>query len=83
MTQYHNIDEGATLRTEETAYILAFSIIMLNTNRYHSNDVGRMTMEKFVRSNNGMDGGGNLPKSLLCEIYASVAAHEIVTGWKL
>eukprot|EP00980_Cylindrotheca_fusiformis_P001135 scaffold318_cov110-Cylindrotheca_fusiformis.AAC.7 len=59
----------------DTAFILAFSIIMLNTDLHNPSikPSRRMTLESFQRNNQGIgEGGSNLPDSFLAGIYERI-----------
>lgn len=64
----------------DTAYILAFSVIMLNTDA-HSSTLAkqkRMSKEDFLKNNRGIDDGKDLAPAFLEEIYDEIQSHEIV-----
>lgn len=64
----------------DTAYILAFSVIMLNTDA-HSTSLARqrrMSKEDFLKNNRGIDDGNDLDKAFLEDIYDEIQKHEIV-----
>jgi len=49
----------------DTAYVLAFSIILLNTDLHNSRIKRKMTKEEFIRNNKGIDNGEDLPLDYL------------------
>ena len=63
----------------DTAYVLAYSVIMLNTD-LHSVKVKakRMTIEDFIKNNGGINDNANLPDEYLTGIYEEIAHNEIV-----
>jgi len=64
----------------DTAYVLAYSVIMLNTDQ-HSIKLAkakRMTTEDFIKNNRGINDNGNLPDEYLAGIYEEIAKNEIV-----
>lgn len=64
----------------DTAYVLAFSVIMLNTDA-HSTSLAkqkRMTKEDFLKNNRGIDDGNDLDPVFLSDIYDEIQNHEIV-----
>ena len=62
----------------DTAYILAFSVIMLNTDAHNKNlKQKRMTKLEFVRNNRGINDGQDLPEDFLNEIYDEIQSNEI------
>ncbi|CUM67913.1 uncharacterized protein PRCAT00005624001 [Priceomyces carsonii] len=61
----------------DTAYILAYSIIMLNTDLHSRQVKNRMTYENFVANNSGIDDGNDLPREFLQNIYDEILNNEI------
>jgi brefeldin A-inhibited guanine nucleotide-exchange protein len=54
----------ATFSCADTAFILAFSVIMLNTDVHNPAVKNKMTVEDFVRNNRGIDAGADLPGTI-------------------
>ncbi|XP_010503238.1 PREDICTED: brefeldin A-inhibited guanine nucleotide-exchange protein 4-like isoform X2 [Camelina sativa] len=70
----------------DTAYVLAYSVIMLNTNAHnnmvkdkiHRNGmVMQMTKADFICNNRGIDDGKDLPEEYLGSLYDRVVKEEI------
>ena len=62
----------------EVAYVLSYSIIMLNTDLHNPQVVNKMTVEQWFRNNRGIGiGGADLPKPLLEELYLAISKDEI------
>ncbi|KAI8865756.1 hypothetical protein GQ42DRAFT_111613, partial [Ramicandelaber brevisporus] len=61
----------------DTAYTLAFSVIMLNTDLYNPHLKRRMTKPEFIRNNRGINDNASLPDEYLEEIYDEIANEEI------
>lgn len=64
----------------DTAYVLAYSVIMLNTDQ-HSSKLGknkRMTLDDFIKNNRGINDNANLPDEYLAGIFDEIAQNEIV-----
>ncbi|WFD39955.1 guanine nucleotide exchange protein for ADP-robosylation factor [Malassezia japonica] len=61
----------------DTAYILAYSVIMLNTDAHNPQVKHRMTLADFIKNNAGIDDGANLPEDFLRSIYEEIQKHEI------
>ncbi|KAL8675454.1 MAG: hypothetical protein Q9168_000155 [Polycauliona sp. 1 TL-2023] len=64
----------------DTAYVLAYSVIMLNTDQ-HSSKLGknkRMTVDDFIKNNRGINDNANLPDEYLASIFDEIGQHEIV-----
>ena len=63
----------------DTAYILAYSVIMLNTDQHSAKLKGpRMTPEDFIKNNRGINDGQDLPEDYLTSIYEEIKSNEIV-----
>eukprot|EP01135_Chromosphaera_perkinsii_P001666 Nk52_evm43s208 gene=Nk52_evmTU43s208 len=60
----------------DTAYVLAFSIILLNTDIHNPNVRRKMTLDDFIRNNRGIDGGKDLDPVFLGQIYKRIAKRE-------
>merc|ERR1712070_517006 len=53
----------------DTAFILMFSIVMLNTDLHNPGVKNRMSGERFVQNQCGIDNGRDLPEQYLLDIY--------------
>lgn len=63
----------------DTAYILAYSVILLNTDQHSGKMKGkRMTVEDFIKNNRGINDNANLPDEYLTTIFDQIAHDEIV-----
>lgn len=62
----------------DTAYILAYSVILLNTDLHSSKIARRMTKEDFIKNNRGINDDSDLPDDYLLGIYDEIASSEIV-----
>lgn len=63
----------------DTAYVLAYSVIMLNTDQHSSKLKGRrMTKEDFIKNNRGINDNQDLPDEYLGSIFEEIATNEIV-----
>lgn len=63
----------------DTAYVLAYSVVMLNTDQHSVKIKGnRMTPEDFIKNNRGINDGQDLPPEYLTGIYEEIASNEIV-----
>ena len=69
-----------SFRCEDGAYVLAFSIIMLNTDLHNRSipEHKKMKMEEFIRNNRGIDDGQDPPREMLERIYMGIKEDEIV-----
>lgn len=62
----------------DTAYVLAYSVILLNTDQHSVKVAKRMTKEEFIKNNRGINDNADLPDEYLLAIYDEIAANEIV-----
>lgn len=62
----------------DTAYVLGYSVIMLNTDQHSSQVKKRMTIEDFIKNNRGINDGQSLPDDYLQGIFDEIQQHEIV-----
>ncbi|KAM3440992.1 hypothetical protein MY4824_001776 [Beauveria thailandica] len=62
----------------DTAYVLAYSVILLNTDQHSSKIAKRMTKEEFIKNNRGINDNADLPDDYLIGIYDEIAGNEIV-----
>lgn len=64
----------------DTAYVLAYSVIMLNVDQHSSkiNKDKRMTTKDFIKNNRGINDSQDLPDEYLSSIYDEIAQNEIV-----
>ena len=65
--------------TADVAFILAFSIIMLNTDLHNPaiKEERRMTKDGFIRNNRGICDGQDLPHELLTSIFDRIKSNPI------
>lgn len=76
--RYLHQNPDTVFANADAAYILAFSVIMLNTDQHNKNlKTKRMTKEDFVKNNRGINNGEDLPEELLGEIYEEIQTNEI------
>lgn len=65
--------------TADVAFILSFSIIMLNTDLHNPaiKEERRMTKEGFIRNNRGISDGQDLPEEMLTDIFDRIKNNPI------
>ena len=61
----------------DTAYVLAYSVVMLNTDAHNPQVKVKMTKADFIRNNRGINEGGDLPEEYLAAIYGAITTDEI------
>ncbi|XP_014204621.1 Golgi-specific brefeldin A-resistance guanine nucleotide exchange factor 1 isoform X2 [Copidosoma floridanum] len=65
----------------EAAYILAYAIIILNTDQHNHNAkrlINPMTAEDFKKNVKNVNGGANFDQDMLDEVYTAIKNEEIV-----
>ncbi|KAJ3328889.1 guanine nucleotide exchange protein for ADP-robosylation factor [Blyttiomyces sp. JEL0837] len=75
--RYH-LGNPTSFSNAETAYVLAYSVIMLNTDQHNAQVKKRMTKSDFLKNNRGIDEGKDLPAELLEAIFDEIQTNEIV-----
>ncbi|GAC97078.1 hypothetical protein PHSY_004662 [Pseudozyma hubeiensis SY62] len=66
------------IATEDAVFILAYSVIMLNTDQHNPQNKRRMTVEDYRKNLRGVNGGDDFGPELTCAIYESIRKREIV-----
>ena len=61
----------------DAAYVLSYSIIMLNTDQHNPQVKNKMTLEQFIRNNRGTNGGADYPRETLEAIFDEIRLNEI------
>lgn len=74
--RYHK-QNPTVYKSADTAYVLSFSVIMLNTDAHNPQVKNKMTKEGFIRNNRGIDDGQDLPSEVLEELYDRIVNNEI------
>jgi hypothetical protein len=70
---------STAIKSADVAYIISFSILMLNTD-LHNPSVplkNKMTVAEFIRNNRGINGGLDIPAEHLEGLYARIKNDEI------
>lgn len=61
----------------ETAYVLAYSVIMLNTDLHSPHVKRRMTLDDFIKNNRGIDDGADISRQVLESVFDEIQSNEI------
>ncbi|KAL2337445.1 hypothetical protein Fmac_011891 [Flemingia macrophylla] len=61
----------------DTAYVLAYSVIMLNTDAHNPMVKNKMSADDFIRNNRGIDDGKELPEEYLRSLFERISRNEI------
>lgn len=67
----------SSFTSADTAYVLAYSVILLNTDAHNNTVKDKMTKADFIRNNRGIDDGKDLPEEYLGTIYDKIVKNEI------
>ncbi|XP_059277441.1 brefeldin A-inhibited guanine nucleotide-exchange protein 5 [Lycium ferocissimum] len=70
-------DNPGLFKNADTAYVLAYAVIMLNTDAHNPMVWPKMSKDDFVRMNSTDEAEDCAPKELLEEIYDSIVKEEI------
>ncbi|KAL8240710.1 hypothetical protein R6Q59_014065 [Mikania micrantha] len=65
------------LANKDAALLLSYSIILLNTDQHNKQVKRKMTEDDFIRNNRRINGGNDLPREYLSELYHSICENEI------
>ncbi|ETW81242.1 hypothetical protein HETIRDRAFT_117872 [Heterobasidion irregulare TC 32-1] len=61
----------------DTAYVISYSVILLNTDAHNPQVKKRMTRADFVKNNRGINEGADLPEELLSAIFDDIVNNGI------
>ncbi|XP_063220498.1 IQ motif and SEC7 domain-containing protein 1 isoform X8 [Bacillus rossius redtenbacheri] len=77
-----NRDIVMGFRSPDTVFVLAFAIIMLNTDLHTPNlkPERRMKLEDFIKNLRGIDDGADIDRDILVGIYERVKCNEFKPG---
>ncbi|XP_061780731.1 brefeldin A-inhibited guanine nucleotide-exchange protein 2 [Nerophis lumbriciformis] len=76
--RYLECNQGQTLfASADTAYVLAYSIIMLTTDLHSPQVKNKMTKEQYIKMNRGINDSKDLPEEYLSSIYHEIAGKKI------
>nr|XP_033777296.1 IQ motif and SEC7 domain-containing protein 2 isoform X2 [Geotrypetes seraphini] len=69
-------------RNPDTIFILAFAIILLNTDMYSPSvkPERKMKLDDFIKNLRGVDNGEDIPRDLLVGIYQRIQSRELRTN---
>ncbi|CAH1782555.1 unnamed protein product [Owenia fusiformis] len=77
-----NSDTVKNFHSADTVFLLAFAIIMLNTDLHNSSikQERKMKVHEFIKNLRGIDEGCDVDRDMLVGIYERVKAHEFKSG---
>ncbi|RMZ52113.1 hypothetical protein APUTEX25_001307 [Auxenochlorella protothecoides] len=67
-----------SFRSADVAYVLAYSVIMLNTDAHNPGVKVKMTRADFLRNNRGINDGGDLPEAFMSGLYDAIRSAYLV-----
>ncbi|KAL6226487.1 hypothetical protein ACLB2K_000449 [Fragaria x ananassa] len=62
---------------KDTVMILCYSLIMLNTDQHNPQVKKKMTEDEFIRNNRAINGGKDLPRDYLSDLFHSISNTAI------
>ncbi|KAH9998139.1 Sec7-like domain protein [Russula compacta] len=68
----------AEIKSQDAVYVLAYSVIMLNTDLHNPQVRKRMTIEDYQRNLRGVNDGSDFSPEYLQAVYDSIRRQEIV-----
>ncbi|KAJ1998519.1 GDP/GTP exchange factor for ARF, partial [Coemansia thaxteri] len=68
----------ADIASKDAAFILAYAIIMLNTDQHSPQVKGRMKFEDFARNLRNVNDGQNFRTGFLADVYNAIRDREII-----
>eukprot|EP01025_Chloroclados_australasicus_P046086 TRINITY_DN5085_c0_g1_i1.p1 TRINITY_DN5085_c0_g1~~TRINITY_DN5085_c0_g1_i1.p1 ORF type:complete len:1501 (+),score=206.20 TRINITY_DN5085_c0_g1_i1:351-4853(+) len=76
---YRQQHPGGPCKTEDAVHVVAYALIMLNSNLFNPNvrPKDRMTFKSFRRQLEGQNDGADFPEEWLMELFNAIAEHEI------
>jgi cytohesin len=77
--QHYFLQNPNIFLSSDTAYVLSFSLIMLNTDLHNQSIIPekKMTLDQFIKNNRGINQGKDIPSEILITLYNSVKENEI------
>ncbi|KAG6332941.1 hypothetical protein ID866_6147 [Astraeus odoratus] len=75
--RYIEGNPNTPFKNADTAYVLAYSTILLNTDAHNPQIKHRMTKADFIRNNRGINDGEDLQEELLSGIFDDIQNNEI------
>ncbi|XP_020383334.1 brefeldin A-inhibited guanine nucleotide-exchange protein 2 isoform X1 [Rhincodon typus] len=76
--RYLECNQGQILfASADSAYVLAYSIIMLTTDLHSPQVKNKMTKEQYIKMNRGIHDNKDLPEEYLSSIYDEIAGKKI------
>ncbi|CAE8639249.1 unnamed protein product, partial [Polarella glacialis] len=71
------LDNPGRFANADCAFVLSFSLIMLQTDLHNPGIKNKMTKDEFVRNNRGINDGQDIPRDYLESLYDGVATNRM------
>ncbi|GMH18924.1 hypothetical protein Nepgr_020765 [Nepenthes gracilis] len=75
--RFYDQQSSDLFETKDVIFILCYSLIMLNTDQHNPQVKKKMTEDEFIRNNRAINGGKDLPREYLSELFHSIANNAI------
>ncbi|KAK4493444.1 hypothetical protein RD792_006795 [Penstemon davidsonii] len=75
--KFYDQQSSDMFASKDAVMILCYSIIMLNTDQHNPQVKKKMTEEDFIRNNRSINGGSDLPREYLSELFHSILHNAI------
>jgi len=70
-------DNPGVFANADCAFVLSFSLIMLQTDLHNPGVKNKMTKDEFIRNNRGINDNQDLPREILETLYINTAANPM------
>ncbi|CAH1426379.1 unnamed protein product [Lactuca virosa] len=75
--RFYNQQSSEIFVSKDAVFILCYSVIMLNTDQHNPQVKKKMTEDEFIRNNRAINGGNDLPREYLSDLFQSIASKAI------
>ncbi|KAG9440805.1 hypothetical protein H6P81_020970 [Aristolochia fimbriata] len=75
--RFYEQQEQELFVSKDAVFILCYSLIMLNTDQHNPQVKKKMTEEEFIKNNREINGGKDLPRDTLSELFQSISNNAI------
>ncbi|KAK6941540.1 Mon2/Sec7/BIG1-like, HUS domain [Dillenia turbinata] len=73
--KFYDQQSSELFASKDAVLVLCYSLIMLNTDQHNPQVKKKMTEEEFIRNNRQINGGKDLPREYLIELFQSIASN--------
>jgi len=83
-TRFRKCNPNLPYDSQDVTYVLAFSLIMLNTDAHNPNvpPERRMTKDQYVKNLRGVDNGKDLPDTYLEKLYDNIVTRPFARDYE-